>query len=95
MTIIEQLVEDYKRQNPSATPQQIKQYIQTLEPHTKVIKEDEWAFNSEHDDGIKIPDDVNASALDEAFPSETDAEIEPDAEIESDAEIKTGNRTSI
>ena len=59
MTIIEQLVEDYKRQNPEATPQQIKEYLQTLETHTKVIKEDEWAFNSEHDDGIKIPDDVN------------------------------------
>ena len=59
MTIIEQLVEDYKRQNPEATPQQIKEYLQTLETHTKVIKEDEWAFNSEHDDDIKIPDDVN------------------------------------
>ena len=59
MTIIEQLVEDYKRQNPDATPEQIKEYLQTLETHTKVIKEDEWAFNSEHDDGIKIPDDVN------------------------------------
>jgi hypothetical protein len=61
MTIIEQLVEDYKRQNPDATPAQIKEYLQTLETHTKVIKEDEWAFNSEHDDGIKIPDDVNIS----------------------------------
>jgi len=59
MTIIEQLVDDYKRQNPEATPEQIKEYLQTLEAHTKVIKEDEWAFNSEHDDGIKIPDDVN------------------------------------
>lgn len=59
MTIIEQLIDDYKRQNPEATPQQIKEYLQTLETHTKVIKEDEWAFNSEHDDGIKIPDDVN------------------------------------
>ena len=59
MTIIEQLVEDYKRQNPDATPAQIKKYLQTLETHTKVIKEEERAFNSEHDDGIKIPDDVN------------------------------------
>ena len=61
MTIIEQLVEDYKRQNPEATPEQIREYLQTLESHTKVIKEDEWAFNTEHDDGIKIPDDVNIS----------------------------------
>ena len=51
MTIIEQLVQDYKRENPLATPEQIKEYIQTLEPLTKVIKEDEWAFNTEHDDG--------------------------------------------
>ena len=62
MTIIEQLVEDFKRQNPYASDEEIRQYLQTLEPHTKVIKEDEWAFNSEHDDGIKIPDDVNVTS---------------------------------
>lgn len=87
MTIIEQLVEDYKTQNPSATPQQIKEYIQTLESHTKVIKEDEWAFNAEHDDGIKIPDDVNTSSIEEGFTSESDAEV--------DADINTGNKTSV
>jgi hypothetical protein len=87
MTIIEQLVEDYKRQNPSATPEQIKEYIQTLEPHTKVIKEDEWAFNTEHDDGIKIPDDINVSATDETFTSGSDAHV--------DADVNTGNRTSV
>jgi hypothetical protein len=59
MTIIEQLVEDYRKDNPSATPEQIKTYIQTLEPHTKVIKEDEWAFNTEHDDGTLMSNDEN------------------------------------
>ena len=49
MTIIEQLVEDYKRDNPSASPEEVKAYIQSLEQHTKVIKEDEWAFNAEQD----------------------------------------------
>ena len=49
MTIIEQLVEDFKKQNPSATPEQIKEYLQSLEPHTKVIKEDEWAVNSDQE----------------------------------------------
>ena len=70
MTIIEQLVEDYKSQNPSATPEQIKEYIQSLEPHTKVIKEDEWAFNTEHDDGSSMPDDVNASERNEESASQ-------------------------
>ena len=56
MTIVEQLVDDYKRDNPDATPEEIKEYLQTLEQHTKVIKEDEWAFNTEHDDGELIPD---------------------------------------
>jgi hypothetical protein len=58
MTVIEQLVEDYKQQNPSATPEQIKLYIQSLEPHTKVIKEDEWAFNpGEERDEAEIKND--------------------------------------
>jgi hypothetical protein len=70
MTIIEQLVEDFKQQNPSATPEQIKEYLQTLEPHTKVIKEDEWAFNTEHDDGtvsaetdeVTLPENKNLTS---------------------------------
>jgi hypothetical protein len=61
MTIVEQLVEDYKKENPTATPEQIKGYIMTLEPHTKVIKEDEWAFNTEHDDGTVMSADPEES----------------------------------
>jgi hypothetical protein len=49
MTIIEQLVEDFKKQNPEATPEQITEYIKSLETYTKVIKEDEWAVNTDQD----------------------------------------------
>ena len=58
MTIIEQLVDDYKRENPSATPEQVKAYIQSLEQHTKVIKEDEWAFNAEQDTEDVLEGDI-------------------------------------
>ena len=58
MTIIEQLVEDYKRDNPSASPEEVKAYIQSLEQHTKVIKEDEWAFNAEQDSEEVLEGDI-------------------------------------
>ena len=54
MTVIEQLVEDFKKQNPSATPEQIKEYIQSLHQHTKVIKEDEWAVNTDQEFGEEL-----------------------------------------
>ena len=63
MTIIEQLVNDFKKENPAATPEQLKQFLQSIESHTKVIKEDEYAFNSEYDDGTAMPERSNVDPV--------------------------------
>jgi hypothetical protein len=55
MTIIEQLVNDFKAENPSASPEQIKEYLQSIQQHTKVIKEDEYAFNTPQDTDSTSP----------------------------------------
>ena len=69
MTIVEQLVEDYMRQNPSATPEQVRDYIQSLEQHTKVIKEDEWAFNGDQGPDTVMNTDIEERASERNLPT--------------------------
>jgi hypothetical protein len=62
MTIIEQLVEEYKAENPQASPEQIKEYVKSLQQYTKIIKEDEYVFNSGEDDTAASAGDDQASS---------------------------------